>query len=230
MRNSASPARSRGRTGGSRNIHSTEITPEIFEKEIAPARTFVYYEDVKPLMDKGLIKGGSLESAIVIRGESVLEQGAAAVPGRIRAAQDPRYRGRPGAVWPADQGPRHRGQAGPRAEHGTGAGDAETAHEADDAGAAVDRAERGRGARRERPDADPAAPVPVFDGGPHRGVRGRHEMHRREIGHDQRAFFPGPFPGTPGDAGRVAARGDGAGGEHPVAAHGRIRRDKSAIS
>ena len=53
---------------------STEITPEIFEKEIAPARTFVYYEDVKPLMDKGLIKGGSLESAIVIRGESVLSK------------------------------------------------------------------------------------------------------------------------------------------------------------
>lgn len=53
---------------------STEITPEIFEREIAPARTFVYYEDVKPLMDKGLIKGGSLESAIVIRGESVLSK------------------------------------------------------------------------------------------------------------------------------------------------------------
>jgi UDP-3-O-[3-hydroxymyristoyl] N-acetylglucosamine deacetylase/3-hydroxyacyl-[acyl-carrier-protein] dehydratase len=53
---------------------SIEITPELFEKEIAPARTFVYYEDVKPLMDKGLIKGGSLESAIVIRGESVLSK------------------------------------------------------------------------------------------------------------------------------------------------------------
>ena len=40
--------------------------------EIAPARTFVFYEDVKPLMDKGLIKGGSLENAVVIRGEQVL--------------------------------------------------------------------------------------------------------------------------------------------------------------
>jgi len=53
---------------------STEITPEIYEKEIAPARTFVFYEDVKPLMDKGLIKGGSLENAIVARGESVLSK------------------------------------------------------------------------------------------------------------------------------------------------------------
>ena len=53
---------------------SAEITPEFYEKEIAPARTFVFYEDVKPLMDKGLIKGGSLENAIVARGESVLSK------------------------------------------------------------------------------------------------------------------------------------------------------------
>ena len=53
---------------------STVITPAIFEREIAPARTFVYYEDVQPLMEKNLIKGGSLENAIVVRGESVLSK------------------------------------------------------------------------------------------------------------------------------------------------------------
>ena len=53
---------------------STEITPAIYEKEIAPARTFVYYEDVQPLMEKNLIKGGSLENAIVVRGEAVLSK------------------------------------------------------------------------------------------------------------------------------------------------------------
>jgi len=53
---------------------SAEITPEFYEKEIAAARTFVFYEDVKPLMDKGLIKGGSLENAIVARGDSVLSK------------------------------------------------------------------------------------------------------------------------------------------------------------
>ncbi len=53
---------------------STEITPDIYEKEIARARTFVFYEDVKPLMDKGLIKGGSLENAVVIRGDQVLSK------------------------------------------------------------------------------------------------------------------------------------------------------------
>src|SRR5947207_3882363 len=53
---------------------SLEVAPAIFEREIASARTFVYYEDVKPLMDKNLIKGGSLENAIVVRGEAVLSK------------------------------------------------------------------------------------------------------------------------------------------------------------
>ncbi|MEM6911474.1 MAG: bifunctional UDP-3-O-[3-hydroxymyristoyl] N-acetylglucosamine deacetylase/3-hydroxyacyl-ACP dehydratase [Verrucomicrobiota bacterium] len=58
--------------GNFTQFFSTEITPAIYEKEIAPARTFVHYEDVKPLLDKGLIKGGSLESAIVIKGDSIM--------------------------------------------------------------------------------------------------------------------------------------------------------------
>src|SRR6266496_1396838 len=53
---------------------SMEITSATFEREIAPARTFVYYEDVRPLMEKNLIKGGSLENAIVVRGEAVLSK------------------------------------------------------------------------------------------------------------------------------------------------------------
>jgi UDP-3-O-[3-hydroxymyristoyl] N-acetylglucosamine deacetylase/3-hydroxyacyl-[acyl-carrier-protein] dehydratase len=53
---------------------SIEITPAFFEREIAPARTFVYYEDVQPLMDKNLIKGGSLENAIVVRGDAILSK------------------------------------------------------------------------------------------------------------------------------------------------------------
>jgi len=53
---------------------SSEITPETYEREICAARTFVYYEDVKPLLEKGLIKGGSLESAVVIRGDEVMSK------------------------------------------------------------------------------------------------------------------------------------------------------------
>ena len=53
---------------------STEVTPENYEREICSARTFVYYEDVKPLLEKGLIKGGSLESAVVIRGNETMSK------------------------------------------------------------------------------------------------------------------------------------------------------------
>ena len=53
---------------------SMEVTAAAFEREIAPARTFVFYEDVQPLMEKNLIKGGSLENAIVLRGEAVLSK------------------------------------------------------------------------------------------------------------------------------------------------------------
>ena len=63
-----------GPDGRFTQFYSTEVTPQIYEKEIAPARTFVFYEDVKPLMDKGLIKGGSLENAVVVRGDSVLSK------------------------------------------------------------------------------------------------------------------------------------------------------------
>lgn len=63
-----------GPGGAFTQFFSTEITPAIYEKEIAPARTFVHYDDVKPLMDKGLIKGGSLENAVVIRGDAVLSK------------------------------------------------------------------------------------------------------------------------------------------------------------
>ena len=45
-----------------------------YPKEIAQARTFVFYEEVQPLMEKGLIKGGSLENAVVIRGDAILSR------------------------------------------------------------------------------------------------------------------------------------------------------------
>ena len=65
-----------GPEGRFTQFFSTEITPAIFEREIAPARTFVFYEDVQQLMEKNLIKGGSLENAVVVRGEAVLSKEA----------------------------------------------------------------------------------------------------------------------------------------------------------
>jgi UDP-3-O-[3-hydroxymyristoyl] N-acetylglucosamine deacetylase/3-hydroxyacyl-[acyl-carrier-protein] dehydratase len=45
-----------------------------YAKDIGGARTFVFYEEVQPLMEKGLIKGGSLENAVVIRGDAILSR------------------------------------------------------------------------------------------------------------------------------------------------------------
>ena len=51
---------------------SFTITPETFEREIASARTFCFLREVKMLQDQGLIRGGTLESAVVIGDESIL--------------------------------------------------------------------------------------------------------------------------------------------------------------
>jgi UDP-3-O-[3-hydroxymyristoyl] N-acetylglucosamine deacetylase / 3-hydroxyacyl-[acyl-carrier-protein] dehydratase len=53
-------------------FYSTEITPKTWEKELAHARTFCFYEEIEHLIKNNLIKGGSLENAIVIRDDAVL--------------------------------------------------------------------------------------------------------------------------------------------------------------
>jgi len=63
-----------GPDGRMTQFYSVEVTPENYEQEIAAARTFVFYEDVEPLLKKGLIKGGSLENAIVVKGDSVMSK------------------------------------------------------------------------------------------------------------------------------------------------------------
>ncbi|MEM7697071.1 MAG: bifunctional UDP-3-O-[3-hydroxymyristoyl] N-acetylglucosamine deacetylase/3-hydroxyacyl-ACP dehydratase [Verrucomicrobiota bacterium] len=65
-----------GPDGRMTQFYSTEINPETYATEIAPARTFVFYEDVQPLLEKGLIRGGSLENAVVIKGDSVMSKEA----------------------------------------------------------------------------------------------------------------------------------------------------------
>ena len=48
------------------------ITEETFRDQIAPARTFCFLREVRMLQDQGLIMGGSLESAVVIGDEAIL--------------------------------------------------------------------------------------------------------------------------------------------------------------
>ena len=53
-------------------FYSTEITPQSWELELAHARTFCFFEEIEFLFKNGLIKGGSLENAVVIRDDAVL--------------------------------------------------------------------------------------------------------------------------------------------------------------
>src|SRR5262249_40973375 len=53
-------------------FYSTEVTPKSWDKELSHARTFCFFEEIEFLIKNGLIKGGSLENAIVIRDDAVL--------------------------------------------------------------------------------------------------------------------------------------------------------------
>ncbi len=61
-----------------RGIHtqhlSLDVDPESYIAQIAPARTFTIYEDIEELLKLGKIKGGSLDSAIVIKGDKILSK------------------------------------------------------------------------------------------------------------------------------------------------------------
>jgi UDP-3-O-[3-hydroxymyristoyl] N-acetylglucosamine deacetylase/3-hydroxyacyl-[acyl-carrier-protein] dehydratase len=51
-----------------------DITPETFVKEIAPARTFVLERDVEYLRKQGMIKGGTLQNAVVVKPDGIMNQ------------------------------------------------------------------------------------------------------------------------------------------------------------
>lgn len=53
-------------------FYSVELTPTTWERDLAHARTFCFYEEIAYLINNGLIKGGSLENAVVIRDDAVL--------------------------------------------------------------------------------------------------------------------------------------------------------------
>ncbi len=53
-------------------IFDADITEELFENEIAPARTFCEKYQIDYLRSVGLIKGGSLDNAVVLDGDKIL--------------------------------------------------------------------------------------------------------------------------------------------------------------
>lgn len=54
---------------------SSVISPENFARDIAPCRTFCVYEEILPFIESGLIKGGGLENAIIIKNNKVINPG-----------------------------------------------------------------------------------------------------------------------------------------------------------
>lgn len=59
---------------------SYQLSSESFKKEIAMCRTFSLYEEVSALMDRGLIKGASLDNAVVVKDDTILSKGGLFFP------------------------------------------------------------------------------------------------------------------------------------------------------
>lgn len=51
---------------GRQELHIARLTPEYFETEIAPARTFGFLHDVEALWKAGLARGGSLDNTVLL--------------------------------------------------------------------------------------------------------------------------------------------------------------------
>ena len=61
-----------------RGIHTQHLTltidPDVYMTQVAAARTFTIYEDIEELLKLGKIKGGSLDCAVVIRGDKIISK------------------------------------------------------------------------------------------------------------------------------------------------------------
>lgn len=55
-----------GRSPAGPMLYALDLTPASFAAELAPARTFALEEDVQAMRDAGLIKGASLDCAVVV--------------------------------------------------------------------------------------------------------------------------------------------------------------------
>lgn len=61
-------------------FYTFSLTPERFIHEIASCRTFSLYEEILPFIERGMIKGGGLENALVIKNDQILNPEGARFP------------------------------------------------------------------------------------------------------------------------------------------------------
>jgi UDP-3-O-[3-hydroxymyristoyl] N-acetylglucosamine deacetylase len=62
---------------------SMELSQENFRRELASCRTFALFDELSFLIDKGLIKGGSLDNAVVVKGKAVISKGGLFFPNEM---------------------------------------------------------------------------------------------------------------------------------------------------
>lgn len=53
---------------------SIRVTPEVFANDLAGARTFCAYDEIAQLMVAGLIRGGSLDNAVVMKDNAIVSK------------------------------------------------------------------------------------------------------------------------------------------------------------
>ena len=63
-----------------RQSYSLRLTPERYARDIAPARTFGFTRDFDALRNMGLIRGGSLENALVLDDHGLMNEGGLRFP------------------------------------------------------------------------------------------------------------------------------------------------------
>lgn len=64
-------------------FHTTTVSPISFKDEIAPCRTFSLWEEISMLIDRNLIRGGSLDNAVVIKGNAILSKNGLFFPNEM---------------------------------------------------------------------------------------------------------------------------------------------------
>lgn len=58
----------------SAQYHTLYVDPQSFKSEIASCRSFGLYEEIGPLLDKGLIKGCSLANSVVVKHDAIFSK------------------------------------------------------------------------------------------------------------------------------------------------------------
>src|SRR5207253_1521192 len=56
-------------------FYSFVLDQNRFKEEIASSRTFSIYEEIAPMVEKGLVRGGSLENAIILKEDCIINPG-----------------------------------------------------------------------------------------------------------------------------------------------------------